>query len=158
METVAVEMPESVNVVLGQTHFIKTAEDLYEAMVNAVPGIRFGAAFCEASGPCLVRAEGNDDELKDLAAKNALAIGAGHTFVVLVREAYPVNLLGAIKAVPEVCTVFAATANPLTVLVATHGEGRGVVGVIDGTAAKGIETAEDAKARRALLREIGYKL
>ncbi len=158
VETVAVEMPESVNVVLGQTHFIKTAEDLYEAMVNAVPGIRFGAAFCEASGPCLVRAEGNDDELKDLAAKNALAIGAGHTFVVLVREAYPVNLLGAIKAVPEVCTVFAATANPLTVLVATHGEGRGVVGVIDGTAAKGIETAEDAKARRALLREIGYKL
>lgn len=158
LEPVAVERPEGVNVVLGQTHFIKTAEDLYEAMVNAVPSIRFGVAFCEASGPRLVRAEGNDEELKDLAAKNALAIGAGHTFVILVREAYPVNLLGAVKAVPEVCTIFAATANPLTVLVATHGEGRGVVGVVDGAAAKGIETPEDARKRRAFLREIGYKL
>lgn len=158
LEAVAVENPEGWNVVVGQTHFIKSAEDLYEALVNAVPGIRFGLAFCEASGPCLVRAEGNDEAMRELAAKNALAIGAGHTFLLFVREAYPVNLLGAIKAVPEVCAVFAATANPLTVLVAEHERGRGVVGVVDGEAAKGVETAEDVRARRALLRELGYKL
>lgn len=157
-ELIQIENPEQLNVILGQTHFIKTAEDLYEALVSSVPGIKFGLAFCEASGPCLVRSEGNDDNLQALAAKNALAVGAGHTFIIFMKDAYPVNLLRAIKEVPEVCQVFCATANPLTVVVAEDGVGRGVLGVIDGEKAKGTETEADVKERREFLRKIGYKL
>ena len=155
---VPIDNPEHLNVILGQTHFIKTAEDLYEAIVNAVPQAKFGVAFCEASGPCLVRVEGNDPALRDLAARNALAIGAGHTFVIFLREAYPVNVLRAIRDTPEVVTIFCATANPVDVLVAENARGRGVVGVIDGERPKGVETEADRKARREFLRKIGYKL
>src|SRR3972149_6814051 len=158
VEEVFVENPEHLNVIVGQTHFIKTAEDLHEALVNSVPGILFGLAFCEASGPCLVRAEGTDEALKVLAAKNALAIGAGHTFVVFVRNAYPINLLRAIRDVPEVVTLFAATANPLTVLVADTPRGRAVIGAIDGESAKGVESESQMLERRALVRRIGYQL
>ena len=157
-ELVPIENPDGLNVILGQTHFIKTAEDVHEALVSAVPGIRFGVAFCEASGPCLVRVEGNDEALKALAAKNALAVGAGHFFIVFVKEAYPLNLLRALHDVPEVVNLFAATANPIDVVVATNARGRGVVGVIDGERAKGIETARDRKERKEFLRKIGYKL
>ena len=157
-ELVPIENPEGLNAILGQTHFIKTAEDVHEALVNAVPGIRFGVAFCEASGPCLVRVEGNDEALKALAAKNALAVGAGHFFIVFVKEAYPLNLLRALREVPEVVHLYAATANPIDVVVATNARGRGVLGVIDGERAKGIESAEDRKERMAFLRKIGYKL
>ena len=157
-ELVAIENPDGLNIILGQTHFIKTAEDIHEALVNAVPGIRFGVAFCEASGPCLVRVEGNDEALKDLAAKNALAVGAGHFFIVVVKEAYPINLLRALREVPEVVNLYAATSNPIDVMVATSDRGRGVLGVIDGERAKGIEAAEDRKERMAFLRKIGYKL
>jgi len=158
LHEIEVENPEHLNVIVGQTHFIKTAEDLYEALVNSVPGIRFGLAFCEASGPCLVRGEGNDSALKDLAVRNALRLGAGHIFVIFVREAFPINLLGAIRGVPEVVSLFAATANPLTILVAETSRGRGIVGVIDGETAKGVETARDVEERRALVRRFGYKL
>ena len=157
-ELVPIENPEGLNVILGQTHFIKTAEDVHEALVNAVPGIRFGVAFCEASGPCLVRVEGNDEALRALAAKNALAVGAGHFFIVFVKEAFPLNLLRALRDVPEVVSLYAATANPIDVVVATTSRGRGVLGVIDGERAKGIETAADRKERMAFLRKIGYKL
>jgi len=158
LHEIEVENPEHISVIVGQTHFIKTAEDLYEALVNSVPGIRFGLAFCEASGPCLVRGEGNDPALKDLAVRNALRLGAGHIFVIFVREAFPINLLGAIRGVPEVVSLFAATANPLTILVAETSRGRGIVGVIDGETAKGVETARDVEERRALVRRFGYKL
>ncbi|HEV8594253.1 MAG TPA: adenosine-specific kinase [Thermoplasmata archaeon] len=158
MQEVEIENPEHLNVILGQTHFIKTAEDLFEALVNSVPGIQFGLAFCEASGPCLVRSEGTDAALKELAAQNALRIGAGHSFLIFVRNAFPINVLRAIRDVPEVVTLFAATANPLTVLVAESSRGRGVIGVVDGEKAKGLETDADAKERRALVRRFGYKL
>ncbi len=158
VKLVSIENPEHLNFILGQTHFIKTAEDLYEALINSVPGIKFGLAFCEASGPCLVRAEGNDLELKRLAAKNALNVGAGHVFVIFVREAYPLNLLRAIKGVPEVCNIYCATANPTKVVVAEDETGRGVLGVIDGERTKGVETEADLKERREFLRKIGYKL
>ncbi len=158
IELVDLENPEGLNVILGQTHFIKTAEDLYEALVNTVPGIRFGVAFCEASGPSLVRVEGNDEDLKELAGQNALRIGAGHTFVVFMREAYPLNLLRAIRDVPEVVHLFCATANPLKVVISDDGTGRGILGVIDGVKTKGIETEEDVRERRKFLRDIGYKL
>ena len=157
-ELVPIENPEGLNVILGQTHFIKTAEDVHEALVNAVPGIRFGVAFCEASGPCLVRVEGNDEALRALAAKNALAVGAGHFFIVFVKEAFPLNLLRALREVPEVVNLYAATANPVDVVVAKNDRGRGVLGVIDGERAKGVETAEDRRERMAFLRKIGYKL
>ena len=156
-EGVPVEIPPDCNVIIGQSHFIKTAEDLYEAMVNSTPSAKFGIAFCEASGPRLVRVEGNDEELKRVAAENAMRIGAGHTFVVLLRDAFPVNVLGAIKAVPEVCSIFCATANPAQAVVAESEQGRGVLGVIDGFPPKGVESAEDAEKRRAFLRMIGYK-
>jgi len=156
-EGVPVEIPPDCNIIIGQSHFIKTAEDLYEAMVNSTPSAKFGIAFCEASGPRLVRVEGNDDELKRVAAENALRIGAGHTFVVLLRNAFPVNVLGAIKAVPEVCSIFCATANELRVIVAKDGEGRGVIGVIDGKPPMGVENDENVKERREFLRKIGYK-
>ena len=158
IESVPVENPEHLNVIVGQTHFIKSAEDLHEAIVNSVPQARFGVAFCEASGPCLVRVEGNDPALKDLAARNALAIGAGHAFVVFLKDAYPVNVLRAIRDTPEVVTIFCATANPVDVLVADNPRGRGVVGVVDGERPKGVETEADRKARRQFLRKIGYKL
>ena len=158
VRSVPLDNPEHLNVILGQTHFIKTAEDLYEAIVNAVPQAKFGVAFCEASGPCLVRVEGNDPALRDLAARNAMAIGAGHTFVIFLRDAYPLNVLRAIRDTPEVVTIFCATANPVDVLVAENARGRGVVGVIDGDRPKGVETDVDRKARREFLRKIGYKL
>ncbi len=155
---VATEIPDGANIIIGQTHFIKTAEDLYEVMVNAVPGIKFGIAFSEASGPCLVRMEGNDDALKEVAVRNATNIAAGHTFVVLMKDAFPVNVLNAIKNCPEVCTVFCATANPVQVIVAETDQGRGVMGVIDGYSPKGVETEKDVQNRKQFLRKIGYKL
>jgi adenosine/AMP kinase len=154
---VPVEIPPDCNVVIGQSHFIKTAEDLYEAMVNSTPSAKFGIAFSEASGPRLVRVEGNDDELKRVAAENAMRIGAGHTFVVLLRNAFPVNVLGAIKAVPEVCSIFCATANELKVIVAKDGDGGGVIGVIDGGSPMGVEKDANIQERREFLRKIGYK-
>ena len=157
-ELVSIENPEGLNVILGQTHFLKTAEDLYEALIGSVPGIKFGAAFCEASGPCLVRAEGNDEGLKALAGKNALAVGAGHFFVVVLRDAYPINVVRALREVPEIVTLYAATSNPVDVVVATTARGRGVLGVVDGEPARGIETAKDREERIAFLRTIGYKL
>ncbi len=158
IKTVLVENPDSLNFILGQTHFIKTAEDLHEALVNAVPGIKFGLAFCEASGPCLVRLEGNDKTLKDLAARNAMAIGAGHTFIIFMRDAYPVNLLRAIRDVPEVVNIFCATANPVEVVVAEGRDGRGVLGVIDGLRSKGVEGEKERRERIEFLRKIGYKI
>ncbi len=157
LKTVKVEFPETANVIIGQTHFIKTTEDLFEAIVGTVPGAKFGIAFCEASGPCLVRVEGNDDRLKKLAADNAERIGAGHTFVVILENAYPINVLNRIKDVQEVCGIFCATANPVDVIVAENERGRGIVGVIDGERPKGIEGPKDAEDRRAFLRKIGYK-
>lgn len=153
-----IDKPDDLNVILGQSHFIKTVEDLHEALVGVGPHLRFGLAFCEASGPRLVRRSGNDDELTELATKNALDIGAGHCFVVFLREGYPVNVLNAVRQVPEVCGIFCATANPVEVLIAETELGRGIVGVIDGAAPLGVENADDQAARRRLLRQIGYKL
>lgn len=157
IEVVPVEIPPDCNVVIGQSHFIKTAEDLYEAMVNSTPSAKFGIAFCEASGPRLVRIEGNDEDLKRVAGDNAMRIGAGHTFVVLLRNAFPVNVLGAIKAVPEVCSIFCATANELKVIVAKDDDGGGVIGVIDGKSPMGVEKDANIQERREFLRKIGYK-
>lgn len=157
LKEIEVEKPEDVNVIIGQTHFIKSAEDIYEAIVNAVPQVKFGLAFCEASADRLVRVEGNDEELKDLAAKNAMKIGAGHSFMVFLRDTYPINVLRAIKQVPEVCTIFAATANKISVIVAENDSGRGILGVIDGQTPVGIENEEDVRKRREFLRKIGYK-
>ncbi len=145
-------------IMIGHAGFIKTAEDLYEALVGSVPGIRFGLAFIEASGPCLVRSEGNDQELKRLAEKNALAIGAGHVFVVLFKSAYPINVNNAVKNVSEVLSIYCSTANPVQVVVAETGQGRGMIGVVDGSAPKGIEGDEERAKRRKFLREIGYKM
>ena len=160
METKIIEVPvpEGLNAILGQSHFIKTVEDVYEALINAVPGIRFGIAFCESSGPCLIRAEGNEAELKSLATKTALQIGAGHSFIIFMRNAYPINVLDKVKAVPEVCNIYAATANPFQVILAQTEQGRGILGVIDGFASKGIETERDVAERKAFLRKISYKL
>jgi len=155
---VPVNRPEGANVIVGQSHFIKTAEDLYEAMVNSVPQARFGVAFCEASGDRLVRVEGNDPELMECAQRNALKVGAGHTFFIVMREAYPINVLGRIKQVPEVCSVFCATANDLELVVAESALGRGTIGVIDGQMPAGVEQDEDVQKRRGFLRKIGYKL
>src|SRR5580658_1555027 len=157
LKLVPLEIPEGGNLILGQSHFIKTVEDIYEAIVNSVPQMKFGVAFNEASGPCLTRVDGNDEGLKALAARNATAVGAGHTFVVTMREGYPINVLGRIKDVPEVCTIYCATANPAQVVVAESEQGRGVLGVIDGVPPKGVETSEDAEGRQAFLRMIGYK-
>jgi adenosine/AMP kinase len=157
LKTVRLEVPEGGNVVLGQTHFIKTVEDLYEAIVSTVPQMKFGIAFNEASGPCLTRVDGNDEELKDLATRNATAVGAGHTFVIAMRDGYPINVLGRIKDVPEVCSIFCATANPVEVVVAETEQGTGVLGVVDGFSPKGVETEQDAKARHDFLRKVGYK-
>ncbi|HLE37982.1 MAG TPA: adenosine-specific kinase [Candidatus Acidoferrales bacterium] len=157
LESVRMEIPEGANLILGQSHFIKTAEDLYEAMVNTVPGAKFAVAFNEASGPCLVRVESNDEALRAAAVANAQAIGSGHVFVLLMREAYPINVLGRVKECFEVCSIFCATANPVEVVVAVSEQGRGVLGVIDGSAPKGVESEADVKHRREFLRKIGYK-
>jgi len=156
-EIIDVKIPEGCNVIFGISHFIKTVEDLYEAIVNTVPGAKFGIAFAEASGPCLIRYEGTDEELKKLAAETLLKIGCGHTFIIFMKGMYPINIMQRIKDVPEVCTILAATANPLQVVVVETSQGRGVVAVIDGYKSKGIETEEDIKKRREFLRKIGYK-
>jgi len=157
LSTVEIVKPADANVIIGQAHFIKTVEDVYEALVQAVPNIKFGLAFCEASGPCLIRHSGTDAELEKVAIDAASAIGAGHVFVVILGNAFPVNVLNQIKSVTEVCNVFCATANPLRLIVAEDGGGRGVIGVIDGNSPKGVEGAEDQKERRAMLRKFGYK-
>lgn len=157
--SVKIDKPETVGVIIGQSHFIKTVEDIHEAMVGAVPGIKFGLAFCEASGDRLVRVTGTDDAMKELATQNALALGAGHTFVLALAEGfYPINVLNAVKMVPEVCRVFCATANPLEVVVVETEQGRGVIGVVDGFSPLGVEDEEGAEWRKGLLRAIGYKL
>jgi hypothetical protein len=159
LQTVAIEKPEDVNFILGQSHFIKTVEDLHEALVGTVPGIRFGLAFCESSGKCLVRWTGTDDAMIDLAKKNALRIGAGHCFIVFLGPGYyPVNVLNAVKAVPEVARIYCATANPTQVVVAQTDQGRGILGVIDGASPLGVEAESDIVWRKELLRKIGYKL
>ena len=157
IKTVNIKNPESLNMILGQSHFIKTVEDLYEAMVNTVPGAKFGLAFCEASEACLVRHTGTDEELTELAKENAFALSAGHSFIIFMRDMFPVNVLNSIKRVPEVCRIFCATANPVEVIIAQSQQGRGILGVIDGFSSKGIETSEDVDKRKGLLRAIGYK-
>jgi adenosine/AMP kinase len=154
---VTVEKPAEVNLILGQSHFIKTVEDLYEVIVSSVPGVLFGLAFCEASGHCLIRVEGNDDEMRAVAVRAAQTIGAGHSFVVVLRNAFPVNVLNAIKACPEVCRIFCATANPLQVIVAESELGRGILGVIDGASPKGVEDPAGVAWRQELLQKFGYK-
>ncbi|MFI9505351.1 adenosine-specific kinase [Nocardia sp. NPDC052566] len=158
LTAVPIDKPDELNVIIGQSHFIKTVEDLHEALVGTSPHLKFGLAFCEASGPRLVRYSGNDDDLADLATKNATAVGAGHSFIVFLRDGYPVNVLNAIRNVPEVCGIFCATANPVEVLIAETPLGRGIIGVIDGAPPLGIETPDDRTARKQLLRTIGYKL
>jgi adenosine/AMP kinase len=157
LKSVKIDIPDGANVIIGQTHFIKSAEDLYEAIVGGVPQAKFGLAFCEASGPCLVRAEGNDEKLKKLATENASKIGAGHTFIVYLENAYPINVLNRIRSLDEVCSIFCATSNPVDVIVAENDRGRGVLGVIDGEKPKGVEGPKDVEDRQAFLRKIGYK-
>jgi adenosine/AMP kinase len=157
LKTIPVERPDDTNVIIGQTHFIKTVEDIHELMVTTVPGVKFGLAFNEASGPCLVRHSGTDAQLEKLAVKNSLAIGAGHTFTLIMRGAYPINILTQLKALSEVCSVFCATANPVAVVVAETTSGRGIMGVIDGEKPKGVEGDKETADRKAFLRKIGYK-
>lgn len=156
-ESVRLEVPSDTNIIVGQTHFIKTVEDMYEAVVTTVPQGKFGLAFNEASGPCLIRSEGNDDELRQAAIRNAQALAAGHIFVLILRNAYPINLLNVVQNIPEVCSIFCASANPVEVIVAKTAQGRGVMGVIDGSSPKGIEGPADITARKDFLRKIGYK-
>jgi adenosine/AMP kinase len=156
-QVVEIRAPEGCNLILGQSHFIKTVEDIYEALVNSSPRIRFGLAFCESSGPCLVRHEGNDEELRRLAYEKALEIGAGHCFLIFIREAYPINVLNSLKHVPEVCGIYCATANPVQVILVETEQGRGIIGVVDGYRSKGVEKEEDIEERRRFLRRIGYK-
>ena len=159
LTTLKIEKPEPINFILGQTHFIKSVEDMHEALVSAVPGIKFGLAFCEASGKCLVRWSGTDPAMIELAQKNALALGCGHSFILFLGEGfYPVNVLNTVKMVPEVCRIFCATANPVEVVVAQTEQGRGIVGVVDGASPKGVEGDEDIAWRKGFLRQIGYKL
>jgi len=157
LKTVAMEFPANANIIVGQSHFIKTVEDLYEAVCTTVPQAKFGVAFNEASGACLTRADGNDVALRDIAIRNAQALACGHTFVLVLQDAYPINVLNAIRNVPEVCSIFCATANPVEIVVAQSAQGRGVLGVIDGSSPKGIEGQEDIAWRHGLLRKIGYK-
>jgi len=157
MKAVRMEFPADANIIVGQSHFIKTVEDLYEAIVSTAPQAKFGLAFNEASGACLTRAEGNDEALRDVAARNAQALACGHTFVLVLQNAYPINVLSAIRNLPEVCSIFCATANPVEVIVAESEQGRGVLGVIDGSSPKGVERPEDVSWRHDLLRKIGYK-
>lgn len=158
ISSVRLQIPENANLILGQSHFIKTAEDLYEAVVNTVPGVKFAIAFNEASGPCLIRVEANDEELRKAAITNAQEVGAGHVFVLLVRQAYPINLLNRVKDCFEVCSIFCATANPVEVIVAQTEQGRGVLGVIDGNSPKGVEGPDETRTRYEFVRKIGYKL
>jgi len=155
---VKIVKPEGANIIFGQSHFIKTVEDLYEALIGSVPGIRFGLAFCEASGPCLVRSAGNDKKLELAASDNAMMIGAGHSFMIIFEEAFPINLMHAVKFVPEVCSIHCATANPVDVIIAETEQGKAVIGVVDGYAPKGKESEQDKQDRRYFLRKIGYKL
>lgn len=157
LKTVKIENPDDLNMILGQSHFIKTVEDLYETIIGAVPGAKFGLAFCEASDVCLIRLNGTDQELIDLASKNAQNLSAGHSFIIFMKDMFPINILNQIKQVPEVCQIFCATANPVEVIIAETGQGRGIMGVIDGFASKGVETEEDTKKRQQFLRMIGYK-
>lgn len=157
LKAIRLEIPEGANLIFGQTHFIKSVEDIYEAVVNASPQIKFGVAFNEASGPCLTRVDGNDEAMKECAARNAAAVGAGHTFVVVLRDGFPINVLNRIQQTPEVCSIFCATANPVEAIVAETEQGRGVLGVVDGSPPKGLETEADAAKRRDFLRKIGYK-
>ncbi|MCD6367673.1 MAG: adenosine-specific kinase [Candidatus Aenigmarchaeota archaeon] len=157
-EIVKIDVPEGCNIILGQSHFIKTVEDLHEDIAETVPGAKFGIGFCEASGKRLIRKSGNDETLVELASKKALEIGAGHSFIIYLKDAYPINVLNKIKNVSEVCRIFCATANPVEVLIAETNQGRGIIGVIDGYTPKGIETEEDVKERKELLRKFGYKL
>jgi adenosine/AMP kinase len=156
-DSVRMEFPSDANIIVGQSHFIKTVEDIYEAVVGTVPQAKFGIAFNESSGPCLTRSEGNDEELRAAAIRNAQALAAGHVFVLIVRNAYPINLLNSIRSIPEVCSIFCATANPVEVIVAVSEQGRGVMGVIDGSAPKAVEGPADVAARKEFLRKIGYK-
>jgi len=159
LEVVQIEKPEALNLILGQSHFIKTVEDLHETLVCTVPGIKFGLAFCESSGPALVRASGTDDGLIELAKQNALALGAGHSFIIFLGEGfYPINVLNTVKMAPEVCRIFCATANPVQVIIAETEQGRGIIGVVDGVHTKGIETDDDVAERKRFLRMIGYKM
>jgi len=158
LTSVRLEIPEGANLILGHSHFIKTAEDLYEAVVNTVPGAKFAVAFNEASGPCLVRVESNDDDLRRAAVSNALAVGAGHAFVLLIREAYPINLLSRVRDCFEVCSIFCATANPVEVMLAQTSQGRAILGVVDGSSPMGVEGAQEARQRHEFVRKIGYKL
>jgi len=157
-KSVKIKKPDEVNLILGQSHFIKTVEDLYETLVNCVPGIKFGLAFAESSGACKIRSEGNDTDLKKMAEENLLEIAAGHSFIVLIKNAYPINVLNAIKGIPEVCNIYCATANPVEVIVAESQTGRGILGVIDGLKPSGVESKEDISWRYGFLRKIGYKL
>jgi len=158
LQITQINPPKDCNLILGQAHFIKTVEDLYEALVNAVPNIKFGLAFCEASGPCLVRHEGNDPDLRQQAAQKALELACGHSFIILIKDAYPLNILDKIKSTPETCSIYAATANPLQVITAETQQGKGIMGVIDGQKTKAIETQTDIDQRKQFLRKIGYKL
>jgi len=157
IKSVKIDKPDDVNIILGQSHFIKTVEDLYEGIVSTAPEMKFGLAFCESSGACKIRLEGNDEELKKLAAKNALEIAAGHVFIIMLKKGFPINILNQIKSAAEVCTIFAATANPVEVIIADNQTGRGILGVIDGLKPKGIENEEDIAWRKDLLRKLGYK-
>ena len=158
LKVIKIKKPDDVNVILGQSHFIKTVEDLYEALINNVPGIKFGLSFTESSGACKIRSEGNDPDLKKLAQENALEIGAGHSFLIFLKNAYPINVLNAIKAIPEVCTIYCASANPIEIIIVETDNGRGILGVVDGLKPKGIESNEDITWRKEFLRKIGYKL
>jgi len=157
MQAIRMEVPAEANIIVGQSHFIKTVEDLYEAVATTVPQAKFGLAFNESSGACLTRADGNDQALREAAVRNAQALGCGHTFVLLLQNAYPINVLGAIRNVPEVCSIFCATANPVEIIIAQSEQGRGILGVIDGNAPKGVESESDVQWRHELLRKIGYK-
>ncbi len=157
IKTIRLSIPENCNIIFGQSHFIKTVEDLYELIVTGCSHCKFGIAFCEASGPCLIRGDGNDKDLKKAAAENALSLGTGHAFIILLKDAFPINILNAVKSCSEVCHIFCATANPVEVIVAETDQGRGVLGVIDGFSPKGIETEGDIKTRNEFLRKIGYK-
>jgi len=159
METksVPIRFPEGANIILGQSHFIKTVEDLYEILIGSVPGMKFGVAFCEASGPCLVRFDGNDEDLKAAAVKIASDVGAGHSFVIVMSDGFPINVLNAVKACPEVCRVYCATANAVEAIIVETAQGRGILGVVDGESPRGVENEDDIRARRDFLRTIGYK-
>jgi adenosine/AMP kinase len=157
LKSVIIKKPDDANIIIGQAHFIKTIEDIYETLITSVPGMKFGIAFCESSGPCLIRSEGNDAELIKLAEENAYSLSCGHSFFIVIKNAFPINVLNQVKSVSEVCSIFCATANPVEVIIAESSNGRGILGVIDGEKTRGIETDEDKQDRKDFLRKIGYK-